>query len=124
MNDKSNDCPVCLKEMEKHTAQGLCACMMKIIKGKPSNYVSPDSAKTEMFEKLNKDLRLKRDSAERMIDKELAYLNKQRTKIRQEGKKELMNDEVEYNYEFDKSITRTIMTLQTIKDELIPKEKP
>jgi hypothetical protein len=59
MNDKSNDCPVCLKEMEKHTAQGLCVCIQKLIKGKPSNYVSPDSAKTEMFEKLNKDLRMK-----------------------------------------------------------------
>ena len=117
MNDKSNDCPVCLKEMEKHTAQGLCVCMMKIIKGKPSNHVSPDSAKTEMFEKLNKDLRLKRDSAVRMIDRELAFLKEKRRKHHE-------LDINEYNYEFDKSITRTIMTLQTIRDELIPKEKP
>ncbi len=120
MNDKSNDCPVCLKEMEKHTAQRLCFCFLKLMKGKPSNYVSPDSAKTEMFEKLNKDLRLKRDSAERMIEKELAYLKKQRTKI----DKKARDDEVDYNYEFAKFMTRTIMTLQTIRDELIPKEKP
>ncbi|NWK04507.1 hypothetical protein HX833_00205 [Marine Group I thaumarchaeote] len=52
-----------------------------------------------------------------MIDKELAYLKEQR-------RKHHGLDINEYNYEFDKSITRTIMTLQTIRDELIPKEKP
>ena len=69
-----------------------------------------------MIEKLNKDLILKRKCCH-MIDKELAYLKEQRRKHHESG----IN---EYNYEFDKSITRTIMTLQTIRDELIPKEKP
>ena len=53
-----------------------------------------------------------------MIDKELAYLKEQRRKHN-----ELDSDLMNNNHEFDKSITRTIMTLQTIRDELIPKEK-
>ena len=71
-----------------------------------------------MIEKLNKDLILKRKCCH-MIDKELAYLKEQRRKHN-----ELDSDLMNNNHEFDKSITRTIMTLQTIRDELIPKEKP
>ena len=69
-----------------------------------------------MIEKLNKDQIVKRKCCH-MIDKELAYLKEQR-------RKHHGLDINEYNYEFDKSITRTIMTLQTIRDELITKEKP
>jgi len=68
-----------------------------------------------MIEKLNKDLRLKRKCCH-MIDKELAYLKEQRRKHNELGTNH-------YNYEFGKSITRTIMTLQTIRDELIPHQK-
>ena len=69
MSDKSNDCPVCLKDIKtEHTVKDLCVCIQKLILSQPSNYVSPDSAKTEMFEKLNKDFRLKIQEALKKID--------------------------------------------------------
>ena len=69
MDDKSENCPVCSKDMKtEHTAKDLCVCIQKLVLSQPSNYVSPDSAKTEMFEKLNKDLRLKIQEALKKID--------------------------------------------------------
>ena len=112
MNDKSNDCPVCLKEMEKHTAHDLCACMMKIIKGKPSNYVSPDSAKTEMFEKLNKDLRLKIQNAVRIIDRRIEEYQILGTNLTAE----------QYDSQYFQ-IARIIQDYKLIKSKLIPEEK-
>jgi len=68
-----------------------------------------------MIEKLNKDLILKRKCCH-MIDKELAYLKEQRRKHNE-------LDISEFNYQFSKSLDRIIMILQTIRDELIPKEE-
>ena len=54
-------------------------------------------------------------NAVRMIDRELEYLKEQRRKHNE-------LDISEFNYQFSKSLDRIIMTLQTIRDELIPKE--
>ena len=98
--------------MEKHTAQGLCVCMMKIIKGKPSNHVSPDSAKTEMFEKLNKDLRLKIQNAVRIIDRRIEEYQILGTNLTAE----------QYDSQYFQ-IARIIQDYKLIKSKLIPEEK-
>ena len=47
MSDKSKNCPVCSNVLKEHTAQELIYCIDKLLKEKPSNYVSPTLAKNQ-----------------------------------------------------------------------------
>ena len=47
MNDKTENCPVCSNVLKEHTVQEMLVCIEKLIKEKPSNYVSPTLTKNQ-----------------------------------------------------------------------------